>query len=178
MGSASKTPHMQGGFPSLFDAVPTQCVKVRSGGCHCDFCPPRCRRTRRGSQAPRNEPMPQSATGPPKGASPQARSCTLSLQNRLARRLLSHCRGPRAARWERAGASFPASSCLPSTVAGVAQPGTDRDNKHPVAGHENARQGEPWRASKSWPPFGRYQRQCMPEIASIVAVIDCARLTA
>ena len=28
MGSASKTPHMQGGFASLFDAVPAQCVKV------------------------------------------------------------------------------------------------------------------------------------------------------
>jgi L-idonate 5-dehydrogenase len=28
MGSASKTPHMQGGFASRFDAVPTQCVKV------------------------------------------------------------------------------------------------------------------------------------------------------
>ncbi|MGH6858881.1 MAG: L-idonate 5-dehydrogenase [Phyllobacterium sp.] len=28
MGSASKTPHMQGGFASLFDAVAAQCVKV------------------------------------------------------------------------------------------------------------------------------------------------------
>ena len=28
MGSASKTPHMQGGFASLFDATPAQCVKV------------------------------------------------------------------------------------------------------------------------------------------------------
>ena len=28
MGSASKTPHMQGGFASLFDATPEQCVKV------------------------------------------------------------------------------------------------------------------------------------------------------
>lgn len=28
MGSASKTPHMQGGFSSLFDATPAQCVKV------------------------------------------------------------------------------------------------------------------------------------------------------
>lgn len=28
MGSASKTPHMQGGFSSLFDATPHQCVKV------------------------------------------------------------------------------------------------------------------------------------------------------
>lgn len=28
MGSASKTPHMQGGFSSLFDAVPAQCVKL------------------------------------------------------------------------------------------------------------------------------------------------------
>lgn len=28
MGSASKTPHMQGGFASLFDAAPAQCVKV------------------------------------------------------------------------------------------------------------------------------------------------------
>ena len=28
MGSASKTPHMQGGFASLFDAIPEQCVKV------------------------------------------------------------------------------------------------------------------------------------------------------
>lgn len=28
MGSASKTPHMQGGFASLFDAIPAQCVKV------------------------------------------------------------------------------------------------------------------------------------------------------
>jgi len=28
MGSASKTPHMQGGFASLFDAVPAQCVHV------------------------------------------------------------------------------------------------------------------------------------------------------
>ena len=31
MGSASKTPHMQGGFASLFDAVPAQCVKVPPG---------------------------------------------------------------------------------------------------------------------------------------------------
>ena len=28
MGSASKTPHMQGGFASIFDAVPAQCVKI------------------------------------------------------------------------------------------------------------------------------------------------------
>jgi L-idonate 5-dehydrogenase len=28
MGSASKTPHMQGGFASVFDAVPAQCVKI------------------------------------------------------------------------------------------------------------------------------------------------------
>ena len=28
MGSASKTPHMQGGFASEFDALPAQCVKV------------------------------------------------------------------------------------------------------------------------------------------------------
>ena len=28
MGSASKTPHMQGGFASLFDALPVQCVKI------------------------------------------------------------------------------------------------------------------------------------------------------
>jgi L-idonate 5-dehydrogenase len=28
MGSASKTPHMQGGFASVFDATPEQCVKV------------------------------------------------------------------------------------------------------------------------------------------------------
>jgi L-idonate 5-dehydrogenase len=28
MGSASKTPHMQGGFSTLFDATPAQCVKV------------------------------------------------------------------------------------------------------------------------------------------------------
>lgn len=28
MGSASRTPHMQGGFASLFDATPAQCVKV------------------------------------------------------------------------------------------------------------------------------------------------------
>jgi L-idonate 5-dehydrogenase len=28
MGSASKTPHMQGGFASLFDALPAQCVEV------------------------------------------------------------------------------------------------------------------------------------------------------
>jgi L-idonate 5-dehydrogenase len=28
MGSASKTPHMQGGFASAFDAVPAQCVKI------------------------------------------------------------------------------------------------------------------------------------------------------
>ena len=31
MGSASKTPHMQGGFATLFDAVPAQCVKVPAG---------------------------------------------------------------------------------------------------------------------------------------------------
>ena len=31
MGSASKTPHMQGGFASRFDAVPAQCVKVPAG---------------------------------------------------------------------------------------------------------------------------------------------------
>lgn len=31
MGSASKTPHMQGGFAGLFDATPPQCVKVGSG---------------------------------------------------------------------------------------------------------------------------------------------------
>src|ERR687898_678620 len=30
MGSASKTPHMQGGFASVFDATPAQCVKVPS----------------------------------------------------------------------------------------------------------------------------------------------------
>jgi TRAP-type C4-dicarboxylate transport system permease large subunit/threonine dehydrogenase-like Zn-dependent dehydrogenase len=30
MGSASKTPHMQGGFASLFDATPAQCAKVPS----------------------------------------------------------------------------------------------------------------------------------------------------
>ncbi|MER9024340.1 L-idonate 5-dehydrogenase [Mesorhizobium sp. M0815] len=30
MGSASKTPHMQGGFASLFDATPAQCFKVPS----------------------------------------------------------------------------------------------------------------------------------------------------
>lgn len=30
MGSASKTPHMQGGFASFFDATPEQCVKVPS----------------------------------------------------------------------------------------------------------------------------------------------------
>jgi L-idonate 5-dehydrogenase len=28
MGSASKTPHMQGGFASMFDAIPAQCVKI------------------------------------------------------------------------------------------------------------------------------------------------------
>lgn len=28
MGSASKTPHMQGGFSSEFDAVPAQCIKI------------------------------------------------------------------------------------------------------------------------------------------------------
>ncbi len=28
MGSASKTPHMQGGFASMFDATPMQCVKI------------------------------------------------------------------------------------------------------------------------------------------------------
>ncbi len=28
MGSASKTPHMQGGFADFFDAVPAQCVKI------------------------------------------------------------------------------------------------------------------------------------------------------
>ena len=28
MGSASRTPHMQGGFATLFDALPEQCVKV------------------------------------------------------------------------------------------------------------------------------------------------------
>jgi len=28
MGSASKTPHMQGGFASQFDAIPAQCVKI------------------------------------------------------------------------------------------------------------------------------------------------------
>ncbi len=31
MGSASKTPHMQGGFSSLFDVTPVQCVKVPAG---------------------------------------------------------------------------------------------------------------------------------------------------
>ncbi len=31
MGSASKTPHMQGGFASVFDATPAQCVKVPAG---------------------------------------------------------------------------------------------------------------------------------------------------
>jgi L-idonate 5-dehydrogenase len=31
MGSASRTPHMQGGFASLFDAIPAQCVKVPKG---------------------------------------------------------------------------------------------------------------------------------------------------
>ncbi len=30
MGSASKTPHMQGGFATYFDATPAQCVKVAS----------------------------------------------------------------------------------------------------------------------------------------------------
>jgi L-idonate 5-dehydrogenase len=30
MGSASKFPHMQGGFSALFDAIPAQCVKVPS----------------------------------------------------------------------------------------------------------------------------------------------------
>jgi L-idonate 5-dehydrogenase len=28
MGSASKTPHMQGGFSSAFDAIPAQCVRI------------------------------------------------------------------------------------------------------------------------------------------------------
>lgn len=28
MGSASKTPHMQGGFANYFDAIPAQCVKI------------------------------------------------------------------------------------------------------------------------------------------------------
>jgi L-idonate 5-dehydrogenase len=28
MGSASKTPHMQGGFATVFDAIPAQCVKI------------------------------------------------------------------------------------------------------------------------------------------------------
>jgi L-idonate 5-dehydrogenase len=28
MGSASKTPHMQGGFATIFDAVPEQCVRI------------------------------------------------------------------------------------------------------------------------------------------------------
>jgi L-idonate 5-dehydrogenase len=28
MGSASKTPHMQGGFATLFDAVPAQCIRI------------------------------------------------------------------------------------------------------------------------------------------------------
>lgn len=28
MGSASKTPHMQGGYSSYFDAIPAQCVKI------------------------------------------------------------------------------------------------------------------------------------------------------
>jgi L-idonate 5-dehydrogenase len=31
MGSASKTPHMQGGFASLFDATPAQCVRIPAG---------------------------------------------------------------------------------------------------------------------------------------------------
>ena len=31
MGSASKKPHMQGGFASYFDAIPAQCVKVPAG---------------------------------------------------------------------------------------------------------------------------------------------------
>jgi L-idonate 5-dehydrogenase len=31
MGSASKKPHMQGGFASLFDAIPAQCAKVPAG---------------------------------------------------------------------------------------------------------------------------------------------------
>jgi len=31
MGSASKKPHMQGGFASYFDAVPAQCAKVSAG---------------------------------------------------------------------------------------------------------------------------------------------------
>lgn len=31
MGSASKTPHMQGGFATLFDAVPAQCVPIPDG---------------------------------------------------------------------------------------------------------------------------------------------------
>jgi L-idonate 5-dehydrogenase len=30
MGSASKFPHMQGGFAALFDAIPAQCVKIPS----------------------------------------------------------------------------------------------------------------------------------------------------
>jgi L-idonate 5-dehydrogenase len=30
MGSASKTPHMQGGFATMFDAIPAQCVKIPS----------------------------------------------------------------------------------------------------------------------------------------------------
>lgn len=31
MGSASKTPHMQGGFSTLFDVTPAQCVKLPAG---------------------------------------------------------------------------------------------------------------------------------------------------
>jgi L-idonate 5-dehydrogenase len=31
MGSASKKPHMQGGFASYFDAIPAQCVRVSGG---------------------------------------------------------------------------------------------------------------------------------------------------
>jgi L-idonate 5-dehydrogenase len=34
MGSASKTPHMQGGFATAFDVVPAQCVKIPD---HVDF---------------------------------------------------------------------------------------------------------------------------------------------
>lgn len=30
MGSASKTPHMQGGFASVFDVTPAQCVKIQA----------------------------------------------------------------------------------------------------------------------------------------------------
>ena len=32
MGSASKTPHMQGGFSTRFDATPAQCVPVPHSG--------------------------------------------------------------------------------------------------------------------------------------------------